>query len=78
MSPGPGGGIRYAWTGRDSIRLKNAEGRKFLAGPGIAGRTVHSSGHSPGSIAQILDRGHAFTAEHAPQFMIPDGGLDET
>jgi endoribonuclease LACTB2 len=56
----------------DSISLKVAESRKFLAGIGLQGEIIHTPGHSDDSVTLILDEGFAFTGDLHPAFMLPE------
>jgi glyoxylase-like metal-dependent hydrolase (beta-lactamase superfamily II) len=56
----------------DSINLKVAESRKFLAGIGLQGEVIHTPGHSDDSVTLILDEGFAFTGDLHPAFMLPE------
>jgi len=56
----------------DSINLKVAESRKFLAGIGLKGEIIHTPGHSDDSVTLILDEGFAFTGDLHPAFMLPE------
>jgi ribonuclease/clavin/mitogillin len=56
----------------DSINLKVAESRDFLAGIGLQGEIVHTPGHSDDSVTLILDEGFAFTGDLHPAFMLPE------
>ena len=59
-------------TTNDSINLKVAESRKFLAGIGLQGEIIHTPGHSDDSVTLILDEGFAFTGDLHPAFMLPE------
>ena len=56
----------------DSINLKVAESRTFLAGIGLQGEIIHTPGHSDDSVTLILDEGFAFTGDLHPAFMLPE------
>ena len=59
-------------TTNDSINLKVAESRKFLADIGLQGEIIHTPGHSDDSVTLILDEGFAFTGDLHPAFMLPE------
>ena len=62
-------------TTNDSINLKVAESRKFLAGIGLQGEIIHTPGHSDDSVTLILDEGFAFTGDLHPAFMLPEDDI---
>jgi glyoxylase-like metal-dependent hydrolase (beta-lactamase superfamily II) len=59
-------------TTNDSIKLKVAESRKFLAEIGLLGEIIHTPGHSDDSVTLILDEGFAFTGDLHPVFVLPE------
>ena len=59
-------------TTNDSINLKVAESRNFLAKLSLQGEIIHTPGHSNDSVTLILDEGFAFTGDLHPVFMLPE------
>ena len=63
----------------DSITLKFADSRAFLAGLGIQGEIISTPGHSDDSVTLVLDEGAAFTGDLThPLLMMEDETLRES
>jgi glyoxylase-like metal-dependent hydrolase (beta-lactamase superfamily II) len=50
-------------TLHDNVTVAAEQSRAFLAAIGIAGRIVHTPGHSDDSVSLLLDNGAAFTGD---------------
>ena len=57
--------------GAATVITESASG-EFLRGIGIAGRVVHTPGHSGDSISVLLDSGDAFTGDLRPEHQVMD------